>query len=102
MPFVTLFGEHSANQTHDSTAIEEDDDDVGATANFFIEALLRIVAPNLLPVLSGKLRVRKKSLFCVIEKTGDFFKSRALDLLTKGFELCSCGRFTVLRDDRTN
>src|SRR5579883_3494391 len=53
-PLVMRLGEHGADQPDDGRAVGEDADDVGAPADLLVEALLRVVAPDLAPMLAGE------------------------------------------------
>ena len=48
-PFFVLFGEHGADEADDAVAGGEDRDDVGASADLFVEPFDRVVAPDLPP-----------------------------------------------------
>jgi hypothetical protein len=48
-PFVVLFAEHGADEPDDAVSGWEDRDDVGAAADFAVEAFDRVVAPDLPP-----------------------------------------------------
>jgi hypothetical protein len=45
-----LFAKHHADETDHRVAVAEDADDVGAAADLFVQALLRVVGPDLAPV----------------------------------------------------
>ena len=53
-PLVVLFGEHRPDQADQAGAVGEDPDDVGATADLTVEALLGAVGPDLAPDRLGK------------------------------------------------
>jgi hypothetical protein len=53
-PFVVLFGQDGADEANDAVAVGEDADDVGAAADLSVEALVRVIGPDLLPDLFGK------------------------------------------------
>ncbi len=53
-PVVVLFAEDRADEADDGFAVGEDADDVGAAAEFLVEALLGVVGPDLAPVLLGE------------------------------------------------
>jgi hypothetical protein len=55
-PFVVLLGQDGADEPDDGVAVREDPDDVGPSPYFFIEALLRVIAPDLAPGLAGGRR----------------------------------------------
>ena len=46
-----MFGEDGADEADDRGAVGEDADDIGAAADLFVQALERVVAPQLPPVL---------------------------------------------------
>jgi hypothetical protein len=50
-PFVVLFGQDGADEANDAVAVGEDADDVGAAADLSVEALVRVIGPDLLPDL---------------------------------------------------
>ena len=50
-PLIGLLAQKGADQTDDGGAIGEDADDVGTAPDFFVEAFLGIVGPDLLPYL---------------------------------------------------
>src|SRR3954469_16032175 len=53
-PLVVLLGEHGTNETNKRCSVGENSNDVGSAPNFLVEALGRVVAPDLTPVLLGK------------------------------------------------
>lgn len=53
-PFVGLFREDRSDESDDRVAVREDADTVGAAADFAVEALVRIVRPDLLPEPLGE------------------------------------------------
>ena len=50
-PFVGLFGQDGTDESDDRGPVREDPDDVGAAADLFVQALLRVVRPDLPPDL---------------------------------------------------
>lgn len=52
-PFVVLFGQHGPDQADDGGPVGEDAHDISPAPNLSIEALLRIIRPNLAPDLLG-------------------------------------------------
>ena len=44
-PFVVLFGQDGADEAGDGVAVGEDSDDVGAAADFFVQAFVGVDAP---------------------------------------------------------
>ena len=59
-PFVVLFGQHGADEADQRSAVGEDFDDVGASADLFVKSLLGIVRPDLAPDLLGKRGERQQ------------------------------------------
>ena len=53
-PFVVLFGQDGADEADQGLAVGEDADDVGAAADFAVEAFLGVVGPDLAPEFLGK------------------------------------------------
>lgn len=53
-PLVVLLGEHATDQANDGGAARKDADDIGAPADLFVQSLLRVVGPDLAPVLLWK------------------------------------------------
>ena len=53
-PRFVLFGEQSSDESRDGGTVREDADDVGPSTDFLVETLLRIVGPDLPPVLFRK------------------------------------------------
>src|SRR5215203_3737931 len=49
-PLVMLFAKNHPDEPDDRGAVREDPDDVGAAADLLVQPLLRVVAPDLLPV----------------------------------------------------
>src|SRR4051794_28653461 len=50
-PFVGLLGEQRAHEADHAPAVREDPDDVGAPADLLVEPFLRVVRPDLGPML---------------------------------------------------
>ncbi len=61
-PVVVELAEHRADQADDALAVGEDADDVGAAADLAVEPLLRVVGPDLPPVLFRDVRKGKDLL----------------------------------------
>ena len=74
-PFVVLFGQHGRNEADQSVAVGEDADDVGAPADFLVEAL-GVVRPNLAPDLLGD---RQKVSPVALEDIGKWCSHRAIN-----------------------
>ena len=53
-PFVVLFGEDGSHQADDGLAAGEDSHGVGTSAGFSVEALTRVVGPDLGPHPGGE------------------------------------------------
>jgi hypothetical protein len=53
-PFVALLGQDGADEADDGVAAGEDADDVGAAADFLVQAFLGVVGPDLLPDFAGE------------------------------------------------
>jgi hypothetical protein len=49
-----LFGEHGADESDQGVAVGEDADDVGASANFLVEAFLRVVGLMWVILVKGR------------------------------------------------
>src|SRR6266516_4737535 len=60
-PFVVLLGQDGADEADDGAAAGEDVDDVGAAADFLVEAFLGVVGPDLAPDLAGKAAKASRS-----------------------------------------
>jgi hypothetical protein len=69
-PFVILLGQHRADQADDRVAAGEDADHVGPPANFLIEALLRVVRPDLPPDFAGEGGERQDVLAGLVQMRG--------------------------------
>ena len=69
-PLVVLFGEDGADETDDRFAVGDDPDHVGAPAEFFVEAFLGVVRPDLATVLFGERGERQDVGCCVGEVVG--------------------------------
>ena len=65
-----LLGEHAADETDDGAVVGEDAHDVGAALDFLVQAFLRVVAPDLSPVLLRKRQVRQHLILGRIEQLG--------------------------------
>jgi hypothetical protein len=61
-PFVVLLGQDGADEADDGFAAGEDADDVGAAADLLVQALLRVVGPDLTPDLAGEGGERQQVL----------------------------------------
>lgn len=67
-----LLGEHRADQPNERRAVGEDPDDVTAATDLAVEPLLRIVRPDLAPVLRREGAEREELLAGLLgEKDGD-------------------------------
>ena len=66
-PFVGLLGEHGADEADDRVAVREDADAVGAAADLPVEALVRVVGPDLLPEPFGEPGEREDVSSRVVE-----------------------------------
>ena len=55
-----LFGQDGADEADQSVAVGEDADDVGASADLFVESLLGVVRPDLAPDLLGERGERQQ------------------------------------------
>src|SRR2546430_2651915 len=85
-PFVGLFGQDCADQPDDGGPVGEDPNDVGAAADLFVQALLRVVGPDLTtdliwgsgtPITADSTQVLAKDAICLLDipthKTGTAF-----------------------------
>ena len=70
-PLVVLLEQQGADQAIDSRFIGEDADDVGTAFDLTVEALQRIGAGDLPPVLLRKAHVRQHIVLGVIHQPGD-------------------------------
>jgi hypothetical protein len=63
-PFVGLFGKDCADEADDRVTVGEDADAVGAAADLSVEALARVVGPDLLPEPVGEACEREDVSTC--------------------------------------
>ena len=66
-PFVVLFGEDGSHQADDGLAVGEDSHGVGASADVAVEALTRVVGPDLGPHPGGEACEREDVCSGLIE-----------------------------------
>ncbi len=62
-PLLVLLNEHGAHEAENSFPVWKDTDDIGASADLPVQLLLRIIGPDLLPVLLGKGRIGENLIF---------------------------------------
>src|SRR5262245_12264093 len=74
-PLVGLFGEHGADEADDGGPVGEDADDVGAAADFLVQAFLWVVGPDLAPDLAWERSEREQLLAGVVEMIGGVGKA---------------------------
>ena len=62
-----LFGEEGTDEAHDRCPGGEDPDDVGSAPDFFVEAFLGVVGPDLFPVGFREPSERQDLGGCLVE-----------------------------------
>ena len=68
LPLIVLLHEDGADEANDAGFVGEDADDVGAALNLFVEALERIGAVQLGPVLSREGQVGEDIVFALVHQ----------------------------------
>jgi hypothetical protein len=66
-PFIGLLSEDRADEADDRGAVGEDPDDVGAAADFLVEAFLWVVRPDLAPDLVRERGEREEIVAGLVE-----------------------------------
>ena len=81
-----LLAGHRADDSHQGCTVREGPDDVGGPAQFAVEPLVRVVAPDLLPVFLRERRESQQLLGAVCEQLSGL-RMAAAELLYHASEL---------------
>ena len=98
-PFIVLFEEQGTDQSDDGVVVGKDADDLCPPLDLAIQALDRICAVKLGPVLPGKGHVGKHVLLGAVHERGEFGHLRP-DLIGDIAPLGACGLRCVLGKGR--